>query len=383
LDALVVATTSFNAYVAPIIIGGGDIMNMNFARLMRLLKVVKIFRAFRAAQLFSELRVLIHTLTSSILALLWSTVLLALIMVASGILMGQLVLHFIDDDTYERKMRLWAYEHYGGAFRSIYTMFEATLSGGWPNYARPLISGFSPWFALFWVFYVLAVYFAVIRVLSALFLNTTMNVANQDEEMMMMAKIKEMEKFTERVGYFFQEADTSGDGMIDRDEFETILEDDRMKVWLEALGLEVYEVQALFNLLCDDVGEISYEDFLGGAKRMKGQAKAIDSITIMHGQHKLKNSIFALNEQICEGLSTLWQEMHLESSRNPWAKSANLDQPETNGHAPESPQPRKNSGVAMLAPLHDEIEIAPKLSLRKSGSSSSAVMNVWSESLTM
>merc|ERR1711907_644358 len=111
-------------------------------------------RAFRVAVLFSELRVLIKTLISSMMALVWSSVLLSFIMVAAGILMAQLTASFIEDETGLIDRRIWAFQHYGTGLRATYTMFEATLSGGWPNYARTLIEDVSWTYALFWIVYV-------------------------------------------------------------------------------------------------------------------------------------------------------------------------------------------------------------------------------------
>merc|ERR1719399_2309969 len=108
--------------------------------------------------------------------------------------------------------------------------------------------------------------------------------------------MKEKEKLVTKLRHFFAEVDTSGDGMIDRDEFAEILEDPRMQAWLHVLELEVYEVTALFNLLDDGNGSISCDEFIGGAMRLKGNARAIDSISIMHEQNKINWNIDSLKE---------------------------------------------------------------------------------------
>jgi hypothetical protein len=193
-------------------------------------------------------------------------------------------------------------------------MFEATLSGGWPNYARRAIEVINPAFCVFWLVYVITVIFAVIRVITALFLHATMVAAANDDEMMVMNKMKEKEKLVSKLKHFFSEVDTSGDGFIDREEFAEILEDPRMQAWLHVLELEVYEVAALFNLLDDGNGSISSDEFIGGAMRLKGNARAIDSITIMHEQHLIKGHL----HRLCTGMHSLWNEMNLDGDYNPW-----------------------------------------------------------------
>jgi hypothetical protein len=196
-------------------------------------------------------------------------------------------------------------------------MFEATLSGGWPNYARPVIEKASFLYGFLWTVYVVTVVFAVIRVITALFLRATLTAASHDEEMMVISKMKEREKLVDKLKHFFAEADTSGDGMLSKDEFEAILEDPKMQAWLQVLELEVYEVTALYNLLDDGTGQICSEEFIGGAMRLKGNARAIDSITIMHEQHKIKKSV----QHVSEGLRCLWEQLDLDLGSNPWGPS--------------------------------------------------------------
>merc|ERR1719401_526290 len=118
-----------------------------------------------------------------------------------------------------------------------------------------------------------------------------LRVAGNDEEMAAMEKLKQKEKFMEKLRKFFQEADTSGDGTLSPDEFQEMLANPAVTTMLHILELEVYEVTALYNILDDGEGEVAFEEFLSGAMRLKGAAKAIDAITIAHEQHKIKQKI--------------------------------------------------------------------------------------------
>ena len=59
---------------------------------------------------------------------------------------------------------------YGSFMKALYTMFEITHSGSWPARVRPVIDKVSPWYALPFLGYITLVVFAVIRVVTALFL---------------------------------------------------------------------------------------------------------------------------------------------------------------------------------------------------------------------
>merc|ERR1719382_253423 len=113
--------------------------------------------------------------------------------------------HSLDDDTLQ-----WMYMYYGTPRRSLWTFFELTFSGGWPNYARRLVEEVNSWFALFWAVYVFLVIFAMTRIVSALFLKDTLQAAADDVEKQTQRKLCNV----------FAAADTSGDGKITLDEFE-------------------------------------------------------------------------------------------------------------------------------------------------------------------
>jgi len=192
---------------------------------------------------------------------------------------------------YDLEFRLWLFQHYGDASRAIWTVFEATLSGGWPARVRPIVENYSFWITVAWAPNVVLVWFATVRIIAALFLKKTMQVAAVDSEMMMMEKLRQKEAFTKKLRDFFDFADTSGDSMMSASEFEVALTDPSVQDWLSMLELEIYEVTALFNLLDDGDGQISFEEFLGGIMRMKGNARSIDAIAIMHEQFKLGRAL--------------------------------------------------------------------------------------------
>merc|ERR550525_829920 len=116
---------------------------------------------------------------------------------------------------------------------------------------------------------------------------------------MMMEKLKEKEQFAKKIHTFFSKADLNGDGYISAHEFIAVLKEPMVLTWLQLLELEVYEVTALFNILDDNAdGTVSYDEFLAGAMRLKGNARAVDLISIMHEQRKVLNSVGQLSDTL-------------------------------------------------------------------------------------
>eukprot|EP00929_Paragymnodinium_shiwhaense_P030342 TRINITY_DN17219_c0_g1_i1.p1 TRINITY_DN17219_c0_g1~~TRINITY_DN17219_c0_g1_i1.p1 ORF type:complete len:744 (+),score=147.40 TRINITY_DN17219_c0_g1_i1:92-2323(+) len=358
-DVFVVCTTCVDAWILTPFVPQGKAVNANFARVARLAKLMKALRAFRVAALFSELRVLITTLAASVMALSWSAVLLGLIIIASGILMAQLCVDLVTDDQYPYEMRAWIYNYYGTAARACYTMFEATLSGCWPNYARPLIDGVSPWFGCFWVLYALAVVFAVVRIISALFLSNTMKISAEDEEMMVSSKWKEKQRYLGKLCRFFKEADLDGNGMLDREEFDLMVSNPSIASWLTILGLEMHEVASLFNVLDDGDGLISYQEFVGGCMRLKGNARAIDSVLIMHEQFKILQCLDEMHDEILQVQSSIKGQNLPRARSRKFASSRNHLLSDIGADAAIAPPP-VTSDASITKPLANAGEILRK-----------------------
>lgn len=288
-DAFLVLTSLADLYVMrPLESGSGT--NVTLLRLARIFKLVKVLRVVRVLKIFSSLRVLVKTISSSFTSLIWSMVLLGVIMCLGGIFLVQTLVDYINDESYPYALRLWLYKHYGTSLRGMLTMFEVTLSGCWPNYARRLIDEVSAVYAIFWVIYVSIVVFAVIRIITALFLKHTMENAGSDADLMIAAQMRKKRAYLEKLGEAFTAIDDSGDGTITREEFEEILNHPQVKAYLAVLDLEVHESNSLFNLLEEDEdGVITYAEFLEGVMRLKGQARTLDIVEIQRDCKRLMN----------------------------------------------------------------------------------------------
>mmetsp|Transcript_73920 Transcript_73920/g.214128 ORF Transcript_73920/g.214128 Transcript_73920/m.214128 type:complete len:146 (+) Transcript_73920:1-438(+) len=129
------------------------------------------------------------------------------------------------------------------------------------------------------------------RIITALFLRDTLAVASADTEMVIQEKQKEKARYAQHLLDFFEAADTSGDGNLTYDEFEAILQDERVQHYLAWLELDARESKQLFKLLDDGDQEVSVDEFVRGALRLKGQARSQDVIAIMHDCHKIMKKL--------------------------------------------------------------------------------------------
>lgn len=294
-------------------------------------RVVRILKVLRFLTQFAELRILMRALVESASAFLWSMLLAGIIMLSGGIFMATVTSEFILNDALEMATREWLYRYYGSAGRATYTMFEITFSGGWPNYARPTVEDCSVLFLLFWIVYILGVTFAMVRVIAALFLKQTMQVAGQEKEKMAIESIRTKEAFENKLAAFLEEMDTSGDGMLSRDEFNELLDNADLSLMLHQAGLEEFEVVGIFELWDEGKGEVSMQDFLEGAVRLK--RSGMEAVESFQEQQKATRQI----SKVLEGIDKLFLELRV---RRTWRSS---DPPPKSSKPPSLPSSRPPS----------------------------------------
>merc|ERR1712217_588736 len=144
--------------------------------------------------------------------------------------------------------------------------------------------------------YVAGVVFAVIRIITAIFLKETLTAANRDAELCAMQQMN----FTVR--RLFNETDESGDGNSSLREFESMCSHANVKAWLKFLDLDLYEAHTLFYLLDDGDGQINFDEFVNGVLRLKGQSRAIDSAAIQqdiaHILERVDDLVMATNQSL-------------------------------------------------------------------------------------
>jgi len=294
----------------------GDGNGLAVTRMIRYVKLVRTLRFIRAMKLCHPLRVLIKTIASSLASLFWSMVILCAFMMMAAIFTCQTLQDFLTDETADLETRHWVERKYGSAAKALWTMFEITFSGGWPNMVTPLMENVSVWYGVFFALYVAGVVFAVIRIITALFLKDTLAVAANDADMMMQTKMKEKATFAAKLEEVFLAADDSGDGLVTWEEFEHLLADPKTKQILASLEFEIHEVESMFTLLDDGDGRVSFDEFLGGVLRLKGQARSQDVLALLHDNKKILAMLANIEKNSCDPLSLLRDNLPTMQGKN-------------------------------------------------------------------
>eukprot|EP00930_Biecheleria_cincta_P000550 TRINITY_DN10121_c0_g1_i2.p1 TRINITY_DN10121_c0_g1~~TRINITY_DN10121_c0_g1_i2.p1 ORF type:complete len:554 (-),score=65.44 TRINITY_DN10121_c0_g1_i2:370-2031(-) len=190
-DCLLVILNAAEIVVLPAFGGNEDIeQSSGNVRILKLMRLTRALRIVRTIHVFQPLRVLITTTVASMGALFWSMVLLLMLQMTAALVVTQSLHGYIVDTSNDLDMRVWVNSRYGDFMKTMYTTFEITYSGGWPGYVRPVVERVSPWYALLFLAYVTFVVFAMIRIITALFIKETLACAARDAEIALEEKKK-------------------------------------------------------------------------------------------------------------------------------------------------------------------------------------------------
>ncbi|CAJ1342233.1 unnamed protein product [Effrenium voratum] len=211
------------------------------------------------------------------------------------------LMDFVTDDANPMEDRVWIWTYYGTAYRSMYTMYEITFAGNWPTRARPVLETVDHSYAIFYLVYITFIVFAVIRVITAVFLRETLEAANNDAELMVQERMRQKKRYIKKLEGIFEAMDDSGDGVLSEDEMTTLLMDPCVQAYLQSLDLDLAEGEALFQLLQNGEGKVTYEDFIDGVLRCKGPARAIDQISLQCDVNLLNDSLRQLTTALEDG----------------------------------------------------------------------------------
>jgi hypothetical protein len=245
-------------------------------RAARLVRLLRFLRVVKTIQAFDSLYLMVSAIRSSFSALFWSSAVLLLTEMMLALILNLLLEGYWSDAGIEEEKRVLIYQYFGTFTRALQTMTEMLL-GNWYGVTRLLTENVSEWYMIFGIAHQLVLGFAVIEVITGVFLHQTFTVANMDDSIMMNEMKHAMKEQARKIDRFFSAADTDGSGSLDKEEFEEVIAKDNVRDWLSAMGLPVHTWPNAFAMFdTNGSGEITAEKMCQGASRMKGQATAFE-----------------------------------------------------------------------------------------------------------
>jgi len=235
--------------------------------------VARILRALRSFVYFRDVRITVAMLCEAMLPLVSFSCIMSVVFMVFGIF-------FTAGAT--AHMRLNGEDqaliyYYGGLFKSMNTLFMS-ISGGmdWENAALPL-SKLSLFYSVVFYCYLTFSIFAMLNVVSAIFIDNTMQRSKNDRDFVVQTEMEGKRDFMNSMDSVFDELDPDRSGTIRLYELQNHIMDPKVNAYFSAIDLNVFKVTKLFHLMDrDGSGDIDKKEFTQGCARLKGEAKELD-----------------------------------------------------------------------------------------------------------
>jgi len=261
-------------------------MNFSFLRSLKAFRAVRAARMIKSITFVRELRLMVASILCSMSSLLWAFVLLTFVVYLFSLFLMQTLevsLSTLGRTPAEEMMQM-----YGTLWDSMYTLFSA-ISGGrdWLDVIKPFDEIWKGYRAIF-VLYVIFVFFGVLNILTAIFVESAKHIAEVDRDIVIQDQISRDKSTMNEVRRIFQNADREGTGRLRADELEAVLMDDKTMKHLRVLELDFGEVEGLFQLLdIDDHNEVVIDEFVIQLMRLKGGARGLDLQTVLYENKRI------------------------------------------------------------------------------------------------
>jgi len=275
-------------------------INPTMVRLLRLSKLTRYMKLLKTATWLDVLRLIIKSIIGSFSTVFWSLLLLFAVQGLVGMLLGQILLDFMNDETISKATRKDVYKHWGTLPRILCTMFEITFVSANTPSIRALMDGIDVGWGTFFMIYRLCINFVLLSVIRGVIVKQTFKVAEQDKECQLRKTLKANSDYRQKLRKVFFNVDSSGDGTIQVEELRNFLLDPNAQQVLKALDLDYHagDANELFDRLnSDGDGGIDFQEMMMGLHKLKGAAKSSDvQLVLTRLDHVHKAIVQALAE---------------------------------------------------------------------------------------
>lgn len=262
---------------------GGSSSTFRIIRIFKITRLLQVVRSLRIVKFISALRALVMSVVDTTRQLLWALILLGLVQYSFGILFTDAVLDYAaSNGPDEAQMR-----YFGTVYTSVITLFRAILGGlDWEYAADALLPVGAFWVQIFHL-YIAFSGFAVLNVMTGVFVNSAIKTRERDHETLMQNK----SHFKDLVSKIWSKMDADGSGQITITEFERMFDDESMKAFFSAIEINAVDAWTLFDVLdVDGDHTISLDEFMERCIQLHGPARSVDLYALKKGIRHLEGT---------------------------------------------------------------------------------------------
>jgi len=242
----------------------------------------------------------VSCLVGSIMPLIWCSVMIILIILVAALLFLEILSQYRVDNgaTFENKVHQNMMEtDFNTVGQAMMTLYQTTTGGRDWGEVYEFLSTTGSMAQVLVLFYVTFFVFAFFNIITSIFVDRVMSLAQPDREEIMMQKRRADRKAAEELKDIILKLNTEGDdSTISEEELMAMHENQEVMDRFEMAGLDIHDVNAFFNTLCKMSGteELDIDTFVEYAFQMKGNASSLDVQMILYQVQDIAKDVKAL-----------------------------------------------------------------------------------------
>lgn len=272
------------------------------------LRVFRILRAVRIIKLFtflSHLRLMLFSMVSCAIPLLWALVLLALTMYCFAVWLSHAIFSEVQGDPSILTVVLDSgntvgdvlQDNWDGILISIRTLIYSVTGGlDWGEAAEPFWR-MSVLYGVSYLVFVTAMLLGLLNVMVGVFVQESANVLMLDRELVLDQGVQSGEASRMLLAELFIELDKDGSHSLTEQEIHEGLQEPRIKAFFKHIGIDMNtKATHLFALIdTENNGEVSMKQFVDGCMQFQGSARPIDVAAL---GRQLEKQLLRLEESV-------------------------------------------------------------------------------------
>lgn len=288
---------------------GGAASNFRIIRVFKVTRLLQVVRSLRIVRFVAALRALVLSVVDTTRQLVWALILLLLVIYSFGILFTDAALEYLFAGASEGEDTTDLMKYFGTVFSSCSTLFRSILGGtDWDSAVDALVPVGMAWVLLFHI-YIAFCGFAVLNVMTGVFVNSAIKTREKDHETLMQNGVR----LKDLVAKLWSKIDATGLGQITISEFETMFEDEAMQAFFEAIEIKAVDAWTLFDSLdVDGDHTISMDEFSERCLQLHGAARSVDLYALKKQMKNLQGAQQQLAEQSARILRALALRLHID-----------------------------------------------------------------------
>jgi len=271
-------------------------MDVNFVRVIRVFRMTRSLRMFRALHMVRDLRRLLECIAASMSEVFWCIVLIVFVSVIFGTFLCQSVTTFLldtgisnDQDAEVGKL----ISNFGSVPSAMFTLFKATSGGNdWGEYFD-IVANVGVVASIIFVIYVLFFLIAAWNIVTSLFIEKALDIAQPDMERQLLLKRRQDLRDSEDLMRLMTAMDDDHSGTISLLEFKRVMLMPRILAFFELRNIDIKDAEMVFHMLETATGsqEIELKTVVTGLMHLRGMAMNIDLQTLQF-QMQVQKDVF-------------------------------------------------------------------------------------------